>query len=144
MKDRLRKFLYFIIGGGTAAFTNLVLFFVFINYLNIWYLFSSITSFILSVFVGFYLQKYLTFEDTSKEKTKRQMILFFLVSAVNLGINILLMLFFVEVLKFDKMLAKVCTLAILACWNFFVYEKFVFKKQYQLNILSKHFSMNVV
>ena len=124
----LKKVLYFIIGGGTAALTNLVLFFVFINYLNIWYLFASITSFILSVFVGFYLQKYLTFENVSNEKTKKQMILFLLVSTVNLGINILLMLFFVEVLKLDKMLAKVCTLAILACWNFFVYEKIVFKK----------------
>jgi putative flippase GtrA len=84
-------------------------------------------AFILSVFVGFYLQKYVTFKNTSLADTKRQAILFFIVSSVNLGINVLLMLFLVGVLNLDKMLSKVITLLILACWNFFVYQKIVFK-----------------
>ncbi len=37
------------------------------------------------------------------------------------------MSFFVGLLVFNKILAKVVTLGILACWNFFVYQKFVFR-----------------
>lgn len=122
----MKKFLFFVIGGGVAALTSLVLFYVFLNYFHIWYLLASITSFTISVFVGFYLQKYLTFNDLSKEKTKRQILIFFSISMINLGINVLLMLFFVELMNLDKMFAKACSLAILACWNFFVYQKFVF------------------
>jgi putative flippase GtrA len=129
LNKKIYKAILFILAGGTAALSNLVLFYIFLNWFHVWYLLASITSFVLSVFVGFYLQKYITFQNTSKSETKKQAILFFLVSMVNLGINILLMLFFVEILHIDKMLSKVFTLAILACWNFFVYEKFVFNKK---------------
>lgn len=118
-----------MVAGGTAALSNLVLFYIFLNWFHIWYLIASIASFILSVIVGFYMQKYLTFKDANKSETLRQAGIFFLVSMINLGINVLLMLLFVEVFKIDKILSKVFTLAILACWNFFVYEKFVFNKK---------------
>lgn len=118
-----------MLAGGTAALSNLVLFYIFLNWFNIWYLVASIASFILSVVVGFYMQKYLTFKDADKSETLRQAGIFFLVSMINLGINVLLMLLFVEVFKIDKILSKVFTLAILACWNYFVYEKFVFNKK---------------
>ena len=125
----MKKVLLFIISGGTAALTNLVIYYTLLRVVGVWYLYSSITSFIISVVVGFYLQKYLTFENTSKSETLKQMSMFSLVSLLNLGINVLLMLFFVEITHFDQIFAKVCTLAVLACWNFFVYENFVFKQK---------------
>lgn len=129
LNKNIKKAFLFIVSGGTAALSNLVLFYIFLNWFHIWYLIASIASFIFSVVVGFYLQKYLTFKDADKGETLRQAEVFFLVSMVNLGINILLMLLFVEVFKIDKILSKVFTLAILACWNYFVYEKFVFNKK---------------
>lgn len=129
LNKKIYKAILFMVAGGTAALSNLVLFYIFLNWFHIWYLIASIASFILSVIVGFYMQKYLTFKDANKSETLRQAGIFFLVSVINLGINILLMLLFVEVFKIDKILSKVFTLAILACWNFFVYEKFVFNKK---------------
>ena len=129
LNKNIKKAFLFVVSGGTAALSNIVLFYIFLNWFHVWYLLASITSFILSVVVGFFLQKYLTFQNTSKSETRKQALLFFLVSMINLGINVLLMLFFVEILHLDKMLSKVFTLAILACWNYFIYEKFVFNKK---------------
>lgn len=126
----MKKAVLFIFSGSIAAFSSLFLFVLFWNYLHIWYLAASVTSFILSVFIGFYLQKYLTFRGSNRGRSKKEMILFFIVSSVNLGITIVLMLFFVEIIKLNTLLSKVCTLAILACWNFFVYEKFVFNRKH--------------
>lgn len=128
MRIKIKKVLLFIMSGGTAAATSLLLFYVFTNLLHIWYLIASTLSFILSVFVGFYLQKFVTFQDVSAGQSRKQMALFFMVSMINLGINIILMAIFVSGFAIYPMLAKVLTLGILACWNFFVYEKFVFKK----------------
>lgn len=124
----IQKFTRFVISGGSAALSNFLIYYFFLNILDIWYLVASIMAFILSVFVGFYMQKYFTFRDSSKSDFKSQIIMFFLVSFGNLFINVVLMLFFVETLHIDEVLSKVLTLGILACWNFFVYQKFVFAK----------------
>lgn len=116
----------FIFSGGLAALTCLSAFYILITFFHIWYLLASAISFLLSVAVGFYLQKYLTFENFPKENIKKQAVLFLIISLANLLINVILMLFFVNYLAIPKVLAEVFTLAILACWNFFVYQKFVF------------------
>ena len=134
MKIEIRKYMKFVLSGGLSALTSLVLFYVFITYLNVWYLLASTLSFVTSVVVGYYLQKYITFKDSPKGNEKREILLFFFFSGINLLINIGLMSFFVEICSFNKMLAKVCTLSILACWNYFVYEKLVFVKKNIKNI----------
>jgi putative flippase GtrA len=125
--NKIEKWFRFVVSGGLAALSNLVLFYVFLNIFHIWYLVASIASFLLSVVVGFYLQKYFTFKENRGGNKRKQMMMFLVVSLINLVINVLLMLFFVEILSLDQMLSKIFTLAILACWNYFVYQKFVFK-----------------
>lgn len=125
-RTTLWQFIKFSIAGGISALSSFVFYYIFLKLLNWWYLTASVTSFILSVFVGFYLQKLITFQDNSKEGIRRQMLAFFLVSLGNLLINVILMLFFVEALSIDKLFSKVLSIGILACWNFFVYRRFVF------------------
>ena len=120
------KILKFIVAGGTSALSSFVLYYIFLEIFHLWYLTSSIIAFILSIFIGFILQKYLTFRDSTNSNIKKQLLIFFLISFGNLFINIVLMLFFVEVLSIDKLFAKVLSLGILACWNFFIYQKFIF------------------
>jgi putative flippase GtrA len=135
MSFQIRKYLKFIIAGGLSALTSLVLFYVFITFLNIWYLLASTISFLLSIAVGFYLQKYLTFKNFRKGDTKKQALSFLFFSLLNLLINIALMAFFVEIIQIDKMFSKILTLGILACWNFFVYEKFVFAERNLISLI---------
>ena len=125
----MKKFILFVIAGGTSAASNFLIYFLLLNVFHMWYLAASVIAFILSIFVGFYLQKFMTFKDASKSSFKRQAIAFFLISFGNLFINIVLMVFFVENLMINQLVAKVLTLAILACWNFFVYKNFVFNNK---------------
>lgn len=125
----MKRFIKFLFAGGTAAASNLLFFYILLNIVEVWYLLSSVVSFLLSVVVGFFLQKYITFKDDSKTSLRKQAIIFLIISLINLGINVLLMLLFVEVFRIMPLFAKAITLAILACWNFFVYQYFVFNKK---------------
>ena len=135
MNFELKKYFKFIASGGTSALTSLVLFYVFITFFNMWYLLASGISFTLSIMVGFYLQKYITFKNSPTGNSKKQMISFICFSLLNLLINLALMSLFVGILGLEKMLAKIITLSILACWNYFVYEKFVFAEKNIISII---------
>jgi putative flippase GtrA len=114
----IRKTLRYIIAGGIGAGANFAIYFVLVKYFNIWYLAASVSSFVLSLVAGFYLQKYFTFRNTNKDAVHKQVLGFFIFSLINLG---------VEILNIDKILAKVLTLAILAIWSYFVYQKYIFR-----------------
>ena len=128
MKIQIPKPLKFIISGGTAAFSKLVFFFILFSFLNVFYLLASGIAFALSVVVGFYLQKYFTFENLSKEDMGKQATIFIFVSFLNLLVNIAVMYLLVGVFKLNEIFSQVLTIGIIACWNYFVYQKFVFNK----------------
>ena len=125
----MKKFILFAIAGGTSALSNFLIYFILLKVFHMSYMASSVIAFILSIFVGFYMQKFVTFKDSSKSSWKKQAITFFLISFGNLFINVVLMVFFVEKLHIDKLFSKILTLGILACWNFFVYKNFVFNNK---------------
>ena len=125
----IKKFILFALAGSTSAASNFIIYFVLLNWVHFWYLWASIIAFILSIFIGFYMQKFIAFKDKSSTSFERQIIMFFMISFGNLFINVVLMLFFVETLHINKLVAKVMSIGILACWNFFVYQKFVFNNK---------------
>lgn len=124
----MQTFFKFIFSGGTAAASKLVLFVIFI-FFGMWYLLASALAFCCSIAVGFCLQKYVTFQNYSKKDAKKQAAVFTFVSLLNLLINIILMYGLVEIIKLNEILSQVIVIGIIACWNFFVYQKFVFKKK---------------
>ncbi|MBU4142565.1 GtrA family protein [Patescibacteria group bacterium] len=123
-----KEIVKFIISGGTAALTNLSLFYFFTDILGIWYLLSSVLSFVVSFFVSFYLQKFWTFGDTNKEALYKQMVLYLLMAFFNLIINTAAMYVLVDFFKVWYMLAQFFITAIIALWNFIVYKFFIFKR----------------
>ncbi len=128
MYKDIKKAMLFILAGCVGAATNFILYIFFFKVLGIWYIYASITSYILAAFVGFSMQKYLTFKNTSTTNIHKQVIRYFFFSSLNLVINILLLSFFVEILSIDKVLAKMLTLGTIAIWSYFVYKKYVFAK----------------
>ena len=49
-----RQYVKFIIAGGTAAFTDLVLLYIFTDILGWWYLVSAAIAFVIAFFVSFF------------------------------------------------------------------------------------------
>lgn len=127
MQVQIHKIMRYLFTGGVGAGVNFIIYFILLRFLGLWYILASIISFLLSLLVGFYLQKHFTFRNFSVDNTKKQMLLYYLFSFLNLIINIILLYFFVEIVKVDQVFAKVLTLGILAIWSYFVYQKYIFK-----------------
>ncbi len=123
----MKQVILFIFSGSVAALTNLGVFYFLLRMVDLWYLTATVIAFLCSVAVGFYLQKNITFKGKTIRSGKQQVMLFLSVSLINLVIDALLMLFFVEVLVLHTILAKVVTLTLLACWNFFIYQRIIFR-----------------
>ena len=127
MKSHIQKTTRYIFAGGTGAGINFLIYFFLMRVFHVWYIFASIISFTLSTFAGFYLQKHITFKNKDRQNEKKQISYYYMVSSINLILNVILLSFFVEILNIDPVLAKISSLAILAIWSFFVYQKIIFK-----------------
>lgn len=126
---RFAKLVKYIISGGTAAVTDLAFLYLFTSILHVWYLISAVVAFIISFAVSFTLQKFWTFNDQSIKGVKSQVLIYFTIAVVNLGINTLLMYAFVDILKMYYFTAQILAGALVALQSYFIYQKFVFRNK---------------
>src|SRR3989344_8484307 len=82
----------YIISGGTAAIVDLTILY-FLDSLGMYYLISVNIAFIIAFIVSFSLQKYWTFNDSRGNRTHYQMIIYFVVSVINVFINTIIIHF---------------------------------------------------
>lgn len=127
IEKHMKKTILFVVAGGMGALTNLIIYVILLQLFGVWYIYASIISFVLAAFAGFCFQKYITFNGTSKGNIKKQIVFYFIFAIVNLVLNIIILSFFVEILKIDTIIAKVLTLGTLAIWSYFIYKKYIFK-----------------
>lgn len=123
--SKMKVFRY-LISGGTATFTNLLFLFIFANLIGIWYLTSEIMAYIISYVVSFSMQKYWTFNDSSKDRIASQAIIYSIVTTINLGINAGILYLLVEYANLNHMFGQLLASAIIAVESFFIY-KILFK-----------------
>lgn len=119
----------FIASGGTSAVVDLGLLYVFTERLGLHYLLSAALAFIAAFFVSFTLQKFWTFQDTTTDTVHIQVSLSFTIAVINLGLNTVLMYFFVDVAGLWYMTAQIIVGILLAFESFFILKFFIFKKR---------------
>ena len=117
----------YLIAGGTAAFTNIALLFVFTDFLGIWYIASAIMAFILAFIVSFTLQKYWTFQDTTG-KWQLQLPFYLTVAAVGLGISDAFVYVGSVIWHWDVNVVKILSIGAIFLWNFLAPKFLIFKK----------------
>jgi putative flippase GtrA len=122
----LPKIVRYIISGGTAAVTNLLLLFLLVQFLQIHYLIASMLAFLCAFGVSFTLQKFWTFNNRETARAHTQLALYLAITLANLGVNTLLMYVFVTELGLWYLLAQIIAGALVALYSYFVYQKFVF------------------
>ena len=113
--------------SGTAAAVDLWLLYVLTEWLRLHYLLSAVLAFIVAFFVSFILQKFWTFGDHSTDKLHSQAALYFVVAALNLLLNTLLLYFFVDVMGFWYIFAQILASGLIACESFFISRSFIFR-----------------
>ena len=123
---------YFFV-GGVAAIVEWVMFFIFANVLQINYFVSTVIAFIFSTTANWILGRITTFKDnnTYKDKKAKEAFLVFVVSAIGLLFNLILMYLFVTVMGFDsslgKTLSKIAATGIVFIWNFLIRKLVIYK-----------------
>ena len=124
--EEFRKFISYFCVGGMAAIVEWISFYISNIYLN--YVISTTIAFFIATTANYFLGKLLTFRDY--KKSKKDVILVFLVSGIGLLFNILLMYLFIEVIKMKiALLAKIICTGIVFMWNYISRRLFVYKEK---------------
>ena len=116
------KVIRFIIAGGSAFSVNIFFLYIFTEFFGLWYIFSATLAFMLSFLVGFSLNKFWTFADSSANFIHSQIFIYLGVNLVNLAINNALLYFMVESLAIWYILAQALASILIAFESFFVYK----------------------
>lgn len=132
-KANIKQFISYFFVGGVAAIVEWVMFFIFANVLQINYFVSTVIAFIFSTTANWILGRITTFKDnnTYKDKKSKEAFLVFVVSAIGLLFNLILMYLFVTVMGFDsslgKTLSKIAATGIVFIWNFLIRKLVIYK-----------------
>lgn len=132
-KANIKQFISYFFVGGVAAIVEWVMFFIFANVLQINYFVSTVIAFIFSTTANWILGRITTFKDnnTYKDKKAKEAFLVFVVSAIGLIFNLILMYLFVTVMGFDsslgKTLSKIAATGIVFIWNFLIRKLVIYK-----------------
>ena len=121
------RILRFVFSGCVAAITDLVVLFVLVHLFNLYYLSSSIIAFLCGLAVSFLMQKYFTFNDYTRDRIRRQTVLYSSFHALNLCLNTLLMYVGVDLLHIPYLISQIIIAGLLAISNFFTSKHLVFK-----------------
>jgi len=122
------KVLRFILAGGTATLSQIVALYIFTDIIGVWYLYSSILSFAIALFISFTLQKFWAFRDKVMQNAHVQFVKYTVVIFIGLLLNTAMMFLLVDILHLWYILAQIITGALIAVFNFISYKKFIFNK----------------
>ena len=125
--ETAKKLARYIVAGGTGAIVHLSVLTALVELLNIYPVLASIGGFLCAFGVSFSLQKFWTFRNHDRATAPRQMMIYFGIQVVNLGLNVLLMYAFIEWVGIQYFVAQVATIGLLAIESYVLYSKVVFR-----------------
>ena len=130
----IKQFLSYFVVGGIAALTEWICFFLLESFTTMPYLTATVIAFLVSTTVNWYLGRTFTFKNSRhNENQLREIFLVFLVSAVGLGFNLVLMFIFVTGLDMNttelKTMAKIISTGMVFAWNYLSRKIFIYKPE---------------
>ncbi len=117
----------YIFSGGTSFLINILIFWILTKTTNIWYVYASVISFILSTFVGYNLHKKITYIDRSKTEIKTVFV-YYILNIINISMNAFLIFIFVEYLNIFKLISLILSNTLISIYSFIIYKKIIFNK----------------
>ena len=131
-KKNIKQFLSYFGVGGVSALVEWAVFSLLEYLFDMPYLLATILAFIFSTTTNWFLGRTFTFRESAyKEKRGKEIFLVFLVSAIGLGFNLLLMYLFVDVIGMNtnwlKTVAKILSTGIVFIWNFLSRKLWIYK-----------------
>ncbi len=129
----IKQFLSYFGVGGVSALVEWAVFSLLEYLLDMPYLLATILAFIFSTTTNWFLGRTFTFKESAyKEQKVKEIFLVFLVSAIGLGFNLLLMYLFVDVFGMNtnllKTIAKILSTGIVFIWNFLSRKLWIYRE----------------
>lgn len=115
--ERFWEVFRFLLVGGGCFLLEYGLLFALTEYGGLNPLVSAPIAFTVSLVVNYILCVYVVFH--AEQQSKKQMALFALTSIIGLGINQVVMWFFIDIIGIWYMFAKVGASAVVMVWNYF-------------------------
>lgn len=126
MKKLFKQIIKFGIVGGLAFVIDYSLLYILTEFCGIYYFYSSIISFIVSLIFNYIASMKWVF-NVNKKQTLKDIIIFITLSVIGLGINQLVMYIMVETMKVYYMISKIVATVIVMIWNFITRKIFIEK-----------------
>lgn len=127
MRQKLLKLIRYGISGSLGAITHIGVLSLLTDFFKIHYLISTTVGFIASYFVSFFMQKHWTFKNSNNEKLRSQMIIYFIIGSINLGLNAVGMRVMVGSVGLHHILSQIVVSGSIAIYTFFIY-RLIFKE----------------
>lgn len=127
---KYKEIINYLIFGVLTTVVSIGTYALFTKLFSINYLVSNILSWILAVLFAFITNKLFVFESKSKDKKQvtKEMINFFFFRIISLGIEMIIMYTFVDLLSINDLITKVIAQIIVVLSNYIFSKVFVFKK----------------
>ncbi len=127
---KYKEVINYLFFGGCTFLVSVISFYLFNKVLFLNEHVSNILSWILAVLFAYITNKAFVFESktNTKEELLKEITSFFGARLFTLGVEELILLIFVNLLKFDAMLIKVFAQVIVILANYVLSKLFVFKK----------------
>lgn len=122
----VKQILKFGVVGGGAFLIDYTVLYILTEFAGIYYLTSSVISFIVSLIFNYILSIYWVFYVTKKQ-TLKDIVIFVVLSTIGLGINQVVMYLGSDILHIYYMLTKLVATAIVMVWNFVTRKIFIEK-----------------
>lgn len=126
-KNIVKQILKFGVVGGGAFLIDYSLLFILTDIFHIYYLTSSVISFIVSFIFNYILSITWVFE--AKKQDVKQVVIFLILSLIGLGLNQIIMYLSVDIFKIYYMVSKLFATVIVMVYNFITRKIFVEEKK---------------
>lgn len=120
------QILKYAVVGGTAAVVDVSLFVVFAQILEFPYLLVGFITFLLATLVNYLLSIKFVFQSGVKHSKKKEVILIYLVSAIGISLNLLILFLSHEFLHFQLFISKIIATGGVFLWNYYIRKQYIF------------------
>ncbi len=127
---KYEEIINYLIAGGLTTIVSIGSYAILARLFGINYIISTILSFVLAVLFAYYVNKVFVFKTNFNDKKKVlvETYQFFKYRMISLGIDVILMIAFVEWLHINDLIAKIVVQIVVVIMNYFFSKLIVFKK----------------
>lgn len=130
LKNKVPHVVLYLFVGGVAAVTDLVIFYILAEMLEMNYVLVSIIGFIVATMVNYILSIIFVFDTGARFKRLLEIFFVYAASTIGLVVHLTTLYILIDYFEYDKMVSKVIAIFCAFTFNYLSRKYYVFRKQY--------------